>query len=44
MINFENSDISNIVIHHVGNKFEGGGLLEICRSTKVVSYPKIPMW
>ena len=26
MINFENSDISNIVIHHVGNKFEGGGL------------------
>ena len=24
MINFENSDISNIVIHHVGNKFEGG--------------------
>ena len=26
MINFENSGISNIVIHHVGNKFEGGGL------------------
>ena len=37
MINFENSDISNIVIHHVGNKFEGGG-------PTVVSYPKIPMW
>lgn len=40
MINFENSDISNIVIHHVGNKFEGGGSL--CPT--VVSYPKIPMW
>ena len=39
MINFENSDISNIVIHHVGNKFEGGGL-----TLSDVSYPKIPMW
>ena len=26
MINFENSEISNIVIHSVGNKFEGGTL------------------
>ena len=26
MINFENSDISNIVIHHLGNKYECGAL------------------
>lgn len=26
MINFENSEITNIVIHHVGNKFEDGAL------------------
>ena len=26
MMNFENSEISHIVIHHVGNKFEGGTL------------------
>ena len=26
MINFENSDISNIVIHHVGNKSNGEGV------------------
>lgn len=27
MIHFENCEISNIVIHHVGNKFEGGSLV-----------------
>lgn len=26
MINFENSEISNIVIHNIGNKYEGGTL------------------
>lgn len=26
MINFENCEISNIVIHNAGNKFEGGKL------------------
>lgn len=26
MINFENCEIANIVIHNVGNKFEGGTL------------------
>lgn len=26
MINFENCEITNIVIHHVGNKYEGGEL------------------
>lgn len=26
MINFENSEITNIVIHNIGNKFEGGRL------------------
>lgn len=26
MLNFENAEITNIVIHHVGNKFEGGRL------------------
>ncbi len=26
MINFEHCEISNIVIHHIGNKFEGGKL------------------
>ena len=24
MINFENTEIVNMVIHHIGNKFEGG--------------------
>ena len=26
MINFENCEIANIVIHHIGNKFEGDSL------------------
>ena len=28
MINFENSEITNIVIHHVGNKFEDGAVVD----------------